>query len=304
MIVALEITDSCNLKCKYCCKTWRKDNIGTMSDETMNNLIRLIPASTYIINGGEPSIVMDRVRKFCELVPNANKALNSNMTGFTFGDIDYLRGENIRINASINTLKRDVYEQIHGNSRYFDKAMENLRYLAVSYPVHRRVINILVTNENKDEVLDVIKYTAYIGFTRFQVTPPIPNGEYHLTLQNTLDVLKSLNEFAFSHRNLTINTLMPIPLCWSKEVYNYSIEPSHTCIAGTRRLLIVSNGDIKPCGCFDGYVLGNINEINSIDEVLGKTKHWCNHSEFLHCDCEHKDQCVPCKGYIFNGGLL
>lgn len=303
MIVSLEITDRCTLQCKYCCKTWRKDNVGNMSDETINNLIRLIPAEAYIINGGDPSIVMDRVRNFCELVPFVNKALNSNMTGFTTDDIDYLREKNVQINASINTLRQDIYEQIHGNSRYFAKAMENLRYLAANYPVTRKVINILVTDENKDELIDIISYTAFLGFRRFHVTPPVPNGEYHLALDTTLDVLNTLNKFALCHKNLFISTLVPIPFCWSRQIPNYCLETTHSCIAGTQRLLIVSNGDIKPCGCFDGHVLGNINQIESIDEVLNKTKHWCNHQEFLPCDCEYKNQCVPCKGYIFNGGL-
>ena len=63
--LALNITDNCNLECRHCLRGDRCNN--KMSDDVIEaTLSQIKGAGNISINGGEPTLALDRIEKIIE----------------------------------------------------------------------------------------------------------------------------------------------------------------------------------------------------------------------------------------------
>lgn len=250
--IFFEITDLCNHKCIHCCKYWRQDCLHTMSYEDIDRIFK-IPASFYKISGGEPGCVRDKV---LYAISKANNiSMNTNLTLWKDEDFQLFKNRDIKLYVSIVSMKRNEYIEIT-KADTFDILINNLTKIDTN-----SVITLVINPINIDSFEYNINFLAEIGFTNFTVTPMIPTNNLQVDEIKAFNLIKTITKYK---QQLNIKTMY----------YNeYGIPYSHTCEAGIKRIVILSNGDIVPCACFNAVPLGNIKDKSfNIETILVKGK--------------------------------
>lgn len=86
--LALNITDNCNLECSHCLRGERCNN--KMSDEVIEaTLGQIIGAGNIAINGGEPTLALDRIEKIINYIIDNNlhvEELTTTINGTIYSD--------------------------------------------------------------------------------------------------------------------------------------------------------------------------------------------------------------------------
>ena len=268
--IFFEITDLCNHKCIHCCKYWRQDCLHTMSYEDIDRIFK-IPASFYKISGGEPGCVRDKV---LYAISKANNiSMNTNLTLWKDEDFQLFKNRDIKLYVSIVSMKRNEYIEIT-KADTFDILINNLTKIDTN-----SVITLVINPINIDSFEYNINFLAEIGFTNFTVTPMIPTNNLQVDEIKAFNLIKTITKYK---QQLNIKTMY----------YNeYGIPYSHTCEAGIKRIVILSNGDIVPCACFNAVPLGNIKDKSfNIETILVKGKTFFNSFPI--------NQRKECKGHI------
>ena len=252
MKVFFEITDLCNHKCIHCCKYWRQDCFHTMSYEDLDKIAN-IKSTIYKISGGEPSCVKDKVRYFIK--KDLPTAMNTNLTLWEDKDFQLFFDYNVKLYISIVSLQKKEYIKITGTNTYYN-LLDNL-----SKVNKYSTITLVINPVNIDSFEYNINFLAEMGFTNFTVTPMIPTNNLQVDEIKSFNLIKTIIKYK---KQLNIKTMY---------YNNYGIPYSHTCEAGVGRIVILSNGDIVPCACFNATPLGNIKDKNfNIETILEKGK--------------------------------
>ena len=268
--IFFEITDFCNHKCIHCCKYWRQDCFHTMSYENIDKIFE-IPASFYKISGGEPGCVRDKV---LYAISKANNiSMNTNLTLWKDEDFQLFKNRYIKLYVSVVSTKRNEYIEIT-DANTFDIFLDNLTKIDTN-----SIITLVINPINIESFEYNINFLAEMGFTNFTVTPMIPTNNLQVDEIKAFNLIKTITKYK---QQLNIKTMY----------YNeYGIPYSHTCEAGIKRIVILSNGDIVPCACFNAVPLGNIKDKNfNIETILAKGKTFFNSFPI--------NQRKECKGHI------
>ena len=268
--IFFEITDLCNHKCIHCCKYWRQDCFHTMSYEDIDKIFK-IPASFYKISGGEPGCVRDKV---LYAISKANNiSMNTNLTLWKDEDFQLFKNRYIKLYVSVVSTKRNEYIEIT-DANTFDIFLDNLKKIDTN-----SIITLVINPINIESFEYNINFLAEMGFTNFTVTPMIPTNNLQVDEIKAFNLIKTITKYK---QQLNIKTMY----------YNeYGIPYSHTCEAGIKRIVILSNGDIVPCACFNTVPLGNIKDKSfNIETILAKGKTFFNSFPI--------NQRKECKGHI------
>lgn len=268
--IFFEITDLCNHKCIHCCKYWRQDCFHTMSYEDIDKIFK-IPASFYKISGGEPGCVRDKV---LYAISKANNiSMNTNLTLWKDEDFQLFKNRYIKLYVSVVSTKRNEYIEIT-DANTFDIFFDNLTKIDTN-----SIITLVINPINIESFEYNINFLAEMGFTNFTVTPMIPTNNLQVDEIKAFNLIKTITKYK---QQLNIKTMY----------YNaYGVPYSHTCEAGIKRIVILSNGDIVPCACFNAVPLGNIKDKNfNIETILAKGKTFFNSFPI--------NQRKECKGHI------
>jgi len=159
--LVFEVTDSCNLKCKYC----GYGEFYYENDKQKNQFMTFETARTVIdylagfwesdlnhslkkgirlgFYGGEPLINMNLIKRIIEYV----ETLHLSQVKFTFGmttngmlldkHMDYLIEKNFHILVSLDGNKvNQSYRVLHDGSNSFDKVYKNLQLLRSTHPTY------------------------------------------------------------------------------------------------------------------------------------------------------------------------
>lgn len=154
--VVLEVTDYCNLSCKYCSYSsmyegYDKRSHNKMPFEIAKTAIDYImkirtssPDTNYPLTisfyGGEPLLNFKLISKVVEYVENkySNKKINYGMTTnaiLLHKHIDYLKSNNFQITVSLDgDEKGQGYRVDHNGINSFKKVFSNLLLLKSRYP--------------------------------------------------------------------------------------------------------------------------------------------------------------------------
>lgn len=271
-LIFFEITDLCNHNCIHCCKAWRTDNMNTMSKEMIDRIISM-PYKALTISGGEPSLVREKVF-YCINKLKTEVRINTNLTEWKEEDFYFFETHNVELSISVVSMVKKEYEQIT-LANTFDKFMKNINYASKN-----STIVIIVNEHNLDNLYNTVNTLAYKGFTKYIISPQIPNGISFIDIERALEKIEYIYR---TKRNLKIQVM--------SAGMNTCVPYNHRCDAGSGRLVIVSNGNIVPCACFTGHVLGNINNFNYLEAIKKGQDFHDKYSE------EEKD---ICKGVLEN----
>ena len=247
--IYIEITNCCNLKCKFCPDTNR--NKEFMSVENFEKIIKKIHKYTNLVLlhvKGEP-LLHNRLEEILNILDKYNLKANITTNGTLIKDnLEILKKSKAirQINFSLHSSTQNK----EFNKEYLQNIFESsdeLKDIIISY----RLWNLKDIKDN-DINLEIIK-----------------SLEEYYNIQNLKQRL-SENDFLKIKENVFIN--QDIEFTWP-DINKEEIIQSGKCLALKEQIGILVDGTVVPC-CLDNngdIPLGNIFE-ESIDEILNKPK--------------------------------
>lgn len=317
--VCLNIIHACNLRCKYCFADEGEYNghKGVMSVETAKKAIEYVvkrsgPRRNIEIDlfGGEPTMIMDRIKEIIAYARENEKAWNKNIrftmttnaTLLTDEMMDYMDKELENIILSLDgrqEVNDKVRIKIDGSGSYND-ILPNIKKMVEKRDKKKaHTVRGTFTRANLDFYEDV-KMMVEEGFKEISIEPVVLEDGHPLALREedlpkifeSYDKLyeemakrkKAGEEFNFYHFKVDLNG----GPCVYKRISG--------CGAGFEYVAITPQGEVYPCHQFVGkeqYKLGTIFD-DSYDSELGK--------KFKLAHIYNKPKCKSCWARFYCSG--
>jgi len=260
-----EVNLRCNSGCGYCNLPLNQGRYEMRRDE-----IRRVFSSLYeeglrfvFVQGGEPTLRSDLLEIMSDLHEiGFVQTLVSNGTYITESFVERLRGLPVNVVVSLDTLDRQRYQRIRGADQL------NLVLAAINrlqdYE-HPRYLACIVSEQNRDEVFDVLRFATEHGFTPV-VTPYHWNVGRYGKIDPGLQYEKAALAPVF--REILTSGLIPEgylsghvrdSIRW---LQGDRLEP---CDAGRYSIAIDASGNVSPCQA-QGQA-GNLLQM-SLSEIL------------------------------------
>lgn len=247
--IYIEITNCCNLRCKFCPDTNRKKEF--MSVDNFEKIIEKIHKYTNLVLlhvKGEP-LLHNRLEDILNILEKYNLKANITTNGTLIKDnLEILKRSKVvrQINFSLHSSTQN---EEFGNQylKYIFESADKLKDIIISY----RLWNLKDIKDN-DINLEIIK-----------------SLEEYYNIQNLKQRL-SENDFLKIKENVFIN--QDIEFTWP-DINKEEIIHSGKCLALKEQIAILVDGTVVPC-CLDNngdIPLGNIFE-ETIEEILNKPK--------------------------------
>ena len=309
--VCLNIIHGCNLRCKYCFADEGEYNghKGVMSVETAKKAIDYVvkrsgPRRNIEIDlfGGEPTMIMDKVKEIIAYARENEKAWNKNIrftmttnaTLLTEEMMDFMDKEMGNIILSLDGRKEvndNVRIKVDGSGSYDDILPNIKRMIEKRDKSKHYYVRGTFTGANTDFYEDV-KAMVNEGFREISIEPVVLEKGHFLELKEehlpeifeNYDKLynemarrkKEGDEFNFYHFNIDLNG----GPCVYKRIAG--------CGAGHEYIAVTPDGEIYPCHQFVGntdFLLGNIYD-GEIRKDLS--------TEFKQAHIYNKPKCKEC----------
>jgi len=245
--IYIEITNICNLNCKFCPDTTRKKEI--MNVEKFEEVIKKIQPYTKLVClhvKGEP-LLHNQLEEILKILERYN--LKANIT--TNGTLIKQRFEILKKSKSVRQINFSIHSILQNgelNKKYLEdifESVEQLENIIISY----RLWNLQSIKENSvnDEIIKVM--------------------ENYYNIENLKNKLME-NEFYKIKESMFIN--QDIEFVWPN-INGEKIIEKGRCLALKEQVAILVDGTVVPCcldndGCIE---LGNIFE-ESLSEILEK----------------------------------
>ena len=327
--ITLMISQSCNLRCKYCYGSDGK--YGTdgefMSKETAEQSIRYLvqrapqEAKHFFVTflGGEPLLNFELMKHTIEYAktnyPDKEFAytFTTNATLFTQEIIDYLKSVNISIMISLDGMDfiHDA-NRVFGNGKgSFDCVMKNIDLLKKNnVPFH---IRSTLADEYSEYYEDITKFFESIGASQIHISHldkyDIDSDEFDIDM----DKLKSEKPDVTAYHEKIKSKILETGVLPSNAPFVIVLQRIHmasrtmiSCGVANGCTAVAYNGDFYPCHRFvgiNGFTFGNVykgindNDLNNIAASLDKATIKCNS-----CWCKYICQRGCIRGIAKNNG--
>jgi len=247
--IYIEITNKCNLKCKFCPDTNRKKKF--MSVEKFEHVIKKVHKYTELVClhvKGEP-LLHPQLKEILQVLDKYNLKANITTNGTLIKqNLEILKNSNAvrQINFSIHSLTQNNELEAEYLNNIF-KSVEELSHKIISYRLWN--ISKLQDNEVNREIIKTM--------------------QNYYNINNLVEILKQ-NSYFKIRENLFIN--QDIEFTWPN-INGKEIIQEGRCLALKDQIAILVDGTVVPC-CLDNngdIPLGNILE-ESLEDILNKDK--------------------------------
>lgn len=200
----LSITDSCNLRCKYCLpeKVEYKNKKNLLTPKEIEKIVgafALLGVNKIRITGGEPLVRKD----FLEILSLINKNKEIKKIAITTNGLDLEKNlEQFKknglksLNLSLDSLNAEKYKEITRGGDFF-KVFSGLKK-AIELQMEKIKINVVVMEGiNDNEIKDFVELTKFLKIgVRFIELMPIGEGKNFKGISNEkiLEELKKIYE--------------------------------------------------------------------------------------------------------------
>lgn len=263
----LELTRSCNLRCRHCYVSAGAARKNELTTEEWAKIIESFASGggiRVVFTGGEPLIHTG----FLELVRLA-KAKSLGVSILTNGTLldravsvlsELLRPGVDLIQVSLDGM-REEHDYVRGEGS-FNRAVSGIR-AAVGAGLSVQVAT-TVTPYNRGSILDLYEFVADLGVSSFKISPGVPIGrlDSSVTYSAFLDLCAALRE-----RSERVG--LPVAGCDLGSPISVNAESLYTCKAGVSSAYVDSTGNVFPCPLFHGlaeFQMGNLRR-STIREV-------------------------------------
>ena len=247
--IYIEITNVCNLKCKFCPETNRKKEHMTLGN--FEEVIKKIRGYTNLVClhvKGEP-LLHNQLEDILKILEKYNLKANITTNGTLIKEkIGILK--NSKAVRQINFSLHSITQNKLFNEQYLKdifESVEKLEDVIISY----RLWNLKDIRKNNDNINIIKEIESYYNITNLK----------HQLVEN---------EYLQLRKNIFIN--QDIEFTWPN-IKNEEIIESGRCLALKEQIAILVDGTVVPC-CLDNngdIPLGNIFE-ETVEEILNKDK--------------------------------
>lgn len=313
-IASIELTDKCNVKCRYCygafapvnCNFYRLEDIIPLFENLKARGVKVVE-----LTGGEPT-VNPQFNEIFDLACNTfdNVTVMSNAVHFHKSTFELFRRYRDKLSFSISidgfSEETNAFQRQVKNT--FIKTISNITYINKQIqPKNIRVVYML-TNENKNELDSFYQFMVNERIRDVIISIPehIEDGRCY-NLPDGCDMSdrasgsrRELNEEAERVVEKYKENILPI----TKKigVDGIRLGSAHrSCGAGWALISIKSNGDIVPCNMMNNYyILGNaksdptldfLSRNNTVYELFSKVN--------ISFEDGRRDCCKYCEYYNF-----
>ncbi len=307
--LALNVTQQCNLRCKYC----YVENFGSqplMSEKTAQKAVDFITEFTDIegfgisFYGGEPLLNFPVIQSTIEYAlkagekkgfPEVKFHVATNGTLMTDDMIEYFADYNIDVMLSIDgpAAIHDAMRVLPDGRGTHAKVSETLKRLVEAKGRHKISVSGVITKHSR--LKDVYAYFSQfplrdIKLSYVRYLDENEEKKYALSETQKEQYTEDMRELALECFDLIMKGVRPpyynfenkILQLWKHSKKNYF------CPAGLRRFGISPGGEIYPCG--PAADLGEF-QLGTLDSGLNQDllNKWIAHSSF-----SNREECSPC----------
>ena len=320
LAIRLETNKSCNLRCRYCYAQSGEDLTKAADFNLLKRIIseakELGIKSVVVIGGGEPTLYPE----FRELITYIDSlgivpVIFSNTILMTEELAKFLYEHNASVMGKLDSLKPETQDYLAGRKGAFQdikKGLENLLKAGFSEPAEtgklRLGVSFVSNKMNLGEIEDIWHFCRQNTiFPNMEILTP--TGRANDELEDKLLTSEEIKEYKL--RLLEID----------RKYYGYDWLPytpitASGCLQHLYSLYISIEGNVRPCAPtkldehpvlrIDGEYPYNVNKmslrniynsdlftyVRNIDKVL----------EGRCGNCEHKEECIGCRGYAYSVG--
>ncbi len=324
-LLAMNLTQRCNLRCAHCYLDAKRLRYGT-SDELrtaevcriLDEVAELNDGTMVVLTGGEPLMRNDLesiIRHGADL--GLAMVVGTNGIALTERRVRALmQAGAMGAGISVDSLSPDSHDAFRGVSGSWAKTMagiENCRRLGLSFQIH-----FSVHQNNAHELSSVIEFARTSGARVLNVffvictgrgenVTDISNSRYEQILKELIEAQKKITDLIIRPRCAPQFKRVAFELAPDSPLNRISGQEGDGCIAGTRYCRIAPTGVVSACPYIPGEA-GNIRR-ESFTQV------WRQSPEFLRlrapalggkCGvCEYRRLCGGCRARaVANGGDL
>jgi MoaA/NifB/PqqE/SkfB family radical SAM enzyme len=288
LLLVIETTNKCNLKCKYCYNELKKVEKTKISYDIFRELIdEASDLDIFDINlsGGEPFLHED-ILKFIELIVSRDIGISIVSNGTLINSSIAIELSKLGVIPYIQISFDSHNPEIHNITRgEYDKAFTGFMNL-VNNSINKDMspsVGIVVNKYNFDSVPDTIKFFSQYT-SRFHIMNVMKHPE--LSMSDTQKcafeevILPKLKSFV---ENGSINISILDNKYKELGVTQFDAQKAHIdCLAGFTSLVVASNLEVYPCDVARHHIgkwsgRGTLQDIynNSKDMWRCRKEPWC-----------------------------
>lgn len=328
----IEVTQSCNMRCRYCCYSGTYQDNRTHSNKSMSEETYLLALDfieknrvkerklNVVFYGGEPLTGFERLKQMVSLAKSrfpkdTDYTISTNGLLLSEDVIQWCIDNQLYLNVSL-----DGKPSVHDKSRRdaagratFDKVHHNLcRIKGLDSEYWYTHVNLLVTLDDVHKLLPIAKYWGEDVLLRTKApymisrVSPCSLSDYELNAIETIKALRALmNFYAVNRQNVFARAyfdMLSSPIL-DRPVYTQS-EPMSPlmCMPFNPRCFIDCDGNVGICEkTSDKLRIGTLRDgwdFNTINKAIEKM---ASERKFRCGDCEYIRLCQTCfTNYFFN----
>lgn len=278
--VFLDLTNRCNLSCKYCFNYRALQSPPQHLDlDLINKALHSKLAGSvkdWFLSGGEPLLyhhLSEALKLFRE--HGIGPKIATNGTKLAPEIIDSWVDYGVRsVQFSLDTLKPGRQAYLNGGRRQDHGAiLSNIEH-AVRSPL-RVVVSSVLTEANKREIKEIMAFCFKSGVDSFTLYPNVPSEPLHKELVVPFPELLELTDDLFSAYSSLCSTKvidLTIPCFSDSSTYakwkDILAIRLHYCAAAQFALKITSDGRVSACICQDRdpFIIGDLRR-DSLDDI-------------------------------------
>lgn len=276
MRLIFELTQKCNMRCKYCHAD--KTSTKSLSIETVESTCREVDSQSNIayitLTGGE-SFVFSNIEEAIEISHKYTDHILLLTNGVLLDEnkyINILKKHNVEVQVSLDSISSHYHDEVRGNQK---RIVNNILNLRKSTDLEIGIVCV-ISGKNILEIPKLIsfcdKYSLGLDFELIDIDLSSELSLEHLSQAEISYMLKMLLPWGNKEENRIKYKLFQI--VFKKKDF----KPSK-CLGCRNTILVLSDGTI--CTCFHNKNMqyGNVSDPNSISNAIKGMK------EILEVDC-------------------
>jgi MoaA/NifB/PqqE/SkfB family radical SAM enzyme len=270
--VLLSITSACRYKCEHC---YQKHDKGKDVEiellcEVTSKLDKM-GVSFFNIEGGEPFLLFDRLKKVCQSISVGEIWINSTGDGMTPEKLAELKTIGVKgIMFSLHSDKPEEINSFFGKDNGWDNlknGIEMCHHAGLDVAANTCIMKADYYNGKFQSIVDLAKE---LGVSIIQLIKPKPSGAWlDKKLDDfTQDDLKYIEKLVFDYNNK--NEFKKYPFI-AAQISEERSDMFGCTAGGTDRFYINAKGDVQPCE-FLNISFGNIKE-EPFENIYDRMRH-------------------------------
>jgi radical SAM protein with 4Fe4S-binding SPASM domain len=310
LVLSWNITRKCNLKCSHCyinaTTKELKNELTTFEAKNLINQISEVSRPLLILSGGEPLLRSDvfELIKY-GVLKGLKMGLGSNGSLIDSNVAYNLKKAGIStVSISLDSCKPMLHDQFRAVAGSWEKAVNAIQVLRENNVLVQ--VNTTVTQQNYEEIDDIMTLTENLGVENFHLFFLVPTGRGTKMSDITPKKYEEMIKTTFaktSNHNLNVR-----PSCapqFMRIARNQGLDMRQWirgCIAGLYYCRIYPDGEITPCPYLP-IKLGNIRE-KSFKDIWFNSKLFNSLRNFKSLKgkcgyCEYSALCGGCRARAY-----